>query len=82
LDASRKAAKGTEELGDLLLGPLARHLNLDPEDAFRIVRSQSGRGFHALDGGLEAERRQAEDAAFEQLDALRLKAKNEENEGV
>jgi len=79
LGASREAAKGAEELGDLLLGPLARHLNLDPEDALRIVGSQVGRRLHALDGGLEAERGQAEDAALEQLDALRLKAKHEEN---
>ena len=54
--ASGQPAKGAEEFGDLLvaLSALARHLELDPDDALRPADTKFIRRFKAIKAGLEA----------------------------
>ena len=61
-----------EELGDLLfvLANLARHLDIDPEDALRGANAKFERRFHGIEAALAAEDRGPADATLEEMDAL------------
>lgn len=61
-----------EELGDLLfvLANLARHLDIDPEEALRGANAKFERRFHGIEAALAAEDRGPADATLEEMDAL------------
>lgn len=62
----------TEELGDLLfvMANLARHLDLDPEEALRRANAKFTRRFRAIEDALAAEGRRPQDSTLEEMDAL------------
>jgi MazG family protein len=78
--ASGKDAKVAEEFGDLLfaMANLARHLEVDPEDALRAANAKFVRRFRAIESGLAAQGRKPEDASLEEMEDLWQKAKEQE----
>jgi MazG family protein len=69
-----------EEFGDLLfaMANLARHLELDPEEALRAANAKFVRRFRAIEQGLEAAGRKPDDATLEEMEALWQAAKEAE----
>lgn len=65
-------AEVTEELGDLLfvMANLARHLQVDPEEALRAANAKFTRRFRAIEAALAAQNRRAEDSDLMEMDAL------------
>ena len=65
-------AQVTEEMGDLLfvMANLARHLNVDPEEALRAANAKFTRRFRAIEAALAAENRRPEDSDLIEMDAL------------
>ncbi len=61
-----------DELGDLLfvMANLARHLEVDAEDALRRGNAKFERRFAYIEAALQASGRQAEDCTLAELDAL------------
>jgi ATP diphosphatase len=61
-----------EEMGDLLfvMANLARHLDVDPEEALRHANAKFTRRFGGIERRLAAQGRTAEDASLEEMDAL------------
>ncbi len=78
--AAGDEARLRHEVGDLLLATsnLARHLDVDPEQALRLANRRFERRFAAMERMLEARGEVLEEAAAEQLEALWLLAKKEE----
>jgi nucleoside triphosphate diphosphatase len=70
----------TGEFGDLLfaMANLARHLKLDPEAALRAANAKFVRRFKAIEAGLHARGRTAEEATLEEMEALWVEAKEAE----
>ncbi|MCC1480390.1 nucleoside triphosphate pyrophosphohydrolase [Roseibaca sp. Y0-43] len=65
-------AEIAEEMGDLLfvMANLARHLDVDPEEALRAANAKFTRRFRAIEAALAAENRRPEDSDLAEMDAL------------
>lgn len=70
----------TEEFGDMLfvMTNLARHLDIDPEEALRRANAKFIRRFQAIEAALAAEKRRPEDATLTEMDMLWDAAKTAE----
>lgn len=75
--ASGDHAHLTEEFGDLMfvMANLARHLDIDPEEALRMASAKFTRRFQAIEAALAAEGRRPEDSDLTEMDALWDRAK-------
>lgn len=62
----------TEELGDLffVMANLARHLNVDPEEALRAANAKFTRRFEYIEAALAAQGRKPADSNLAEMDAL------------
>ncbi|KGJ04172.1 nucleoside triphosphate hydrolase [Paracoccus halophilus] len=62
----------TEEFGDLLfvMANLARHLDIDPEEALRMANAKFTRRFRAIEAALAADGRRPEDSDLAEMDQL------------
>ncbi|MFJ5368552.1 nucleoside triphosphate pyrophosphohydrolase [Bosea sp. CER48] len=78
--ASRDKAAIQEEIGDLLfvIANLARHVDADPEACLHAANAKFERRFKGIEEKLEAEGRNAGDAALDELEALWQAVKREE----
>ncbi|HWL58217.1 MAG TPA: nucleoside triphosphate pyrophosphohydrolase [Paracoccus sp. (in: a-proteobacteria)] len=67
----------TEEFGDLLfvMANLARHLDIDPEEALRLANAKFTRRFGAVEAALAAQNRRPEESDLAEMDALWNEAK-------
>lgn len=82
-EARRSGAPQSEvagEVGDLLFAAvnLARHLDVDPEDALRGTNAKFERRFAAIEAALALEGREPAGASLEEMDALWNEAKRRE----
>ena len=70
----------TEEFGDLLfvMANLARHLDIDPEEALRMANTKFTRRFRSIEAALAARGRRPEDSDLAEMDALWNEAKRAE----
>ncbi|WBU53684.1 nucleoside triphosphate pyrophosphohydrolase [Paracoccus sp. SCSIO 75233] len=70
----------TEEFGDLLfvMANLARHLDIDPEEALRAANDKFTRRFRAIEAALREEGRRPEESNLAEMDALWDTAKRAE----
>ena len=70
----------TEEFGDLLfvMANLARHLDVDPEEALRGANAKFTRRFQSIEAALHAQGRRPEESTLAEMDALWDAAKAEE----
>jgi len=70
--ANGQAAQVAEEVGDLLfvMVNLARHLQVDAEDALRQANAKFERRFRFIEEGLNAQGRTPQEASLEEMDAL------------
>ncbi|ATX67000.1 nucleoside triphosphate pyrophosphohydrolase [Roseinatronobacter bogoriensis] len=75
-------AEVTEEFGDLLfvMANLARHLDVDPEDALRAANAKFTRRFRAIEAALADQNRRPEDSTLEEMYALWNAAKAREKQ--
>lgn len=82
--ASGQAAQVAEEVGDLLfvMVNLARHLQVDAEDALRQANAKFERRFRFIEEALKAQDRTPQEASLEEMDALWDAAKVEEKGAV
>jgi MazG family protein len=80
IDDSAAQARLEDELGDVLfaVANLARHLEVDPEQALRGTNRKFIRRFEAVEAGLAARGERPEDASLEAMDALWVEAKRGE----
>ncbi len=78
--ASGNSAHIREEMGDLLfaVANLARHVEVDPEDALRATNAKFERRFAYIERMLELKGRALNQASLEEMDALWTEAKAEE----
>jgi ATP diphosphatase len=67
-----------DELGDLLLPNIARHLCVDPEASLRSASAKFVRRFKSIEAALAAEGRKPEDSTLEEMDQLWDEAKGAE----
>lgn len=83
LREARDAAHRAEEFGDLLfvMANLARHMEIDPEDALRAANAKFMRRFKAIEAALAAEGRTPHDSDLAEMDALWNAAKAAEKRG-
>ena len=74
---SQDHAHLTEEFGDLMfvMANLARHLNIDPEEALRGANAKFTRRFQSIEAALAAQGRRPEDSSLIEMDALWDQAK-------
>lgn len=74
----------TEEIGDLLfvMANLARHLQVDPEEALRRANAKFQRRFEAIEDALAREGRRPEDSDLAEMDALWTQAKLREKSAL
>ncbi len=72
-----------EEFGDLLfvMANLARHMDIDPEDALRAANAKFTRRFGHIEAALAAQGRRPQDSDLAEMDALWDAAKAEERRG-
>ncbi len=82
-EARRSGAPQSEvagEVGDLLFAAvnLARHLDVDPEDALRGTNAKFERRFAAIEAALALDGREPAGASLEEMDALWNEAKRRE----
>ena len=70
----------TEEFGDLLfvMANLARHLDIDPEEALRGANAKFTRRFQSIEAALHQQGRRPEDSNLAEMDALWDAAKQAE----
>ena len=73
-------AHRAEEFGDLLfvMANLARHLDIDPEDALRAANRKFTRRFGSIEAALAEQGRHPKDSTLEEMDALWDAAKRDE----
>ncbi|MCC5961424.1 MAG: nucleoside triphosphate pyrophosphohydrolase [Rhodobacteraceae bacterium] len=73
-------AEVAEEFGDLLfvMANLARHLNLDPEEALRAANAKFTRRFQSIERALAAQGRSPADSTLDEMDTLWNAAKAQE----
>lgn len=78
--ANGQAAQVAEEVGDLLfvMVNLARHLQVDAEDALRQANAKFERRFRYIEEALKAQGRTPQEASLEEMDAFWDAAKVEE----
>lgn len=78
--ANGQAAQVAEEVGDLLfvMVNLARHLQVDAEDALRQANAKFERRFHYIEEALKAQGRTPQEASLEEMDAFWDAAKVDE----
>jgi ATP diphosphatase len=71
-----------DEIGDLLFAAvnLARHLNVDPDQALRRTNAKFVRRFGAVEGGLSAAGRRLGEASLDEMEALWQQAKATEKD--
>jgi ATP diphosphatase len=86
VDARRNGATQADiagEVGDILFAAvnLARHLDVDPEDALRGTNAKFERRFAAIEAALALEGRAPSGASLEEMDALWNEAKRRERAG-
>jgi nucleoside triphosphate diphosphatase len=64
--------KMIDEMGDLLfvIANLARHLNIDPEEALRRTNAKFTRRFGAVEAALATRGKRPEDSTLDEMDAL------------
>lgn len=69
-----------EEFGDLLfvMANLARHMEIDPEEALRATNAKFTRRFKSIEDKLQVRGKRPEDSTLEEMDALWDAAKAEE----
>lgn len=72
----------TEEFGDLLfvVANLARHLDIDPEEALRGANAKFTRRFRFIEAQLQAQGRRPDESNLEEMDGLWDDAKQAERE--
>ncbi|MDK4199514.1 nucleoside triphosphate pyrophosphohydrolase [Pseudomonas sp. HR1] len=82
--ANGQAAQVAEEVGDLLfvMVNLARHLQVDAEDALRQANAKFERRFRFIEEALKAQDRSPQEASLDEMDALWDAAKVEEKGAV
>ncbi|TCO70476.1 nucleoside triphosphate pyrophosphohydrolase [Rhodovulum euryhalinum] len=70
--ATMTRAEVVEEFGDMLfaIANLARHLDIDPEEALRATNAKFTRRFRAVEAALEARGKRPEDSDLAEMDAL------------
>ncbi|MEO0991670.1 MAG: MazG nucleotide pyrophosphohydrolase domain-containing protein, partial [Pseudomonadota bacterium] len=70
--ATLTEAEVKDEFGDLLfvMANLARHFDIDPEEALRSTNAKFTRRFRSIEAALAAEGRHPEDATLDEMDAL------------
>ncbi len=80
LEAERKPDRIGDEIGDLLFAivNLARHLDIDPEEALRGTNRKFERRFGAIERALSEQGRAIEAATLDELEALWQAAKTQE----
>jgi ATP diphosphatase len=80
MDDGAAKARLEDELGDVLFAVtnLARHLDIDPEQALRGTNRKFTRRFNAVEAGLAEQGRRPEDATLAAMDALWVQAKRKE----
>jgi ATP diphosphatase len=73
-------AEVAEEMGDLLfvMANLARHLDVDPEDALRAANAKFTRRFRTIEDALATDGRTPADSTLNEMDALWNAAKTRE----
>jgi len=73
-------AEVAEEMGDLLfvMANLARHLDVDPEDALRAANAKFTRRFRTIEAALATDGRTPADSTLNEMDALWNAAKTRE----
>ncbi len=73
-------AEVAEEMGDLLfvMANLARHLDVDPEDALRAANAKFTRRFRTIEAALATDGRTPADSTLTEMDALWNAAKTRE----
>ena len=61
-----------EEFGDLMfvMANLARHLDIDPEEALRAANAKFTRRFRSIETALAADGRSPQGSTLEEMDAL------------
>ncbi|MDS9468142.1 nucleoside triphosphate pyrophosphohydrolase [Paracoccus sp. MBLB3053] len=66
-----------EEFGDLMfvMANLARHLDIDPEEALRLANAKFTRRFRSIEAALAADGRRPEDSDLAEMDELWNRAK-------
>ena len=71
-----------EEMGDLLfvMANLARHLNVDPEEALRRTNAKFTRRFGEIEAALARVGKRPEDSTLDEMDALWDAAKRAEKQ--
>ena len=82
--ANGQAAQVAEEVGDLLfvMVNLARHLQVDAEDALRQANAKFERRFRYIEEALKAQGRTPQEASLEEMDAFWDAAKVDEKGAV
>ncbi|HET7369256.1 MAG TPA: nucleoside triphosphate pyrophosphohydrolase [Gammaproteobacteria bacterium] len=80
IDEGAAKARLEDELGDVLfaVSNLARHLDIDPEQALRGTNRKFIRRFEAIEAGLAARGERPEDVSLEAMDKLWVEAKRGE----
>lgn len=80
-DATGNAEAVAEEIGDLLfvVANLARHHNVDPEDALRWANRKFEKRFHYIERRLREDGRSPADSDLKEMDALWNDAKNQKD---
>jgi ATP diphosphatase len=75
-----KAVHIEEEIGDLLfvIANLARHVDVDPEQALRAANRKFERRFHFIEAGLKQQARSPAEATLAEMELLWLEAKKYE----
>ena len=73
-----------EEMGDLLfvMSNLARHLDVDPEEALRKTNAKFTRRFAAIEAALAQNGKRPEDSTLDEMDTLWDQAKDREKAAV
>ncbi len=83
LREARDAEHAKEEFGDLLfvMANLARHMEIDPEEALRAANAKFTRRFRSIETALAADGRSPKDSDLAEMDALWDAAKAAERGG-
>jgi MazG family protein len=78
IDQQSPRERMKDELGDILfaVSNLARHLNIDPEEALRGTNLKFETRFRFMEDALDREKRAMEDCSLEELEALWISAKS------
>ncbi|MGL4811496.1 MAG: MazG nucleotide pyrophosphohydrolase domain-containing protein, partial [Beijerinckiaceae bacterium] len=80
---AKNSSAAQEEVGDLLFAAanLARHLEIDPEEAMRLTNGKFERRFRYIERALAAQGKSLAESSLEEMDALWNVAKAQERRG-